>query len=126
MGVCQDSRLCAEVEMNKIMELADEYANYSHDDLGFPQLPKSSRAALASAIQAEQDYTRAVISERDAWKESAEEQVMLLNQIANERDGLRKAAQMAMEALRSGIGGNTQEKRFAAMEALRKELENKA
>jgi hypothetical protein len=52
--------------MSKIMELADEYARYSEDDLGYPMLPKSSRATLEQVVKAEQDYTRAVLRERDA------------------------------------------------------------
>ena len=37
--------------MSRIMELADEYARYSKDDLGYPTLPKSSRAALAAEVE---------------------------------------------------------------------------
>jgi hypothetical protein len=124
MGVCQDSRLCAEVEMSKIMELADSMADdYFTNGLHRRIVDKTqeeTRTALAAEVQAEQDYTCAVISERDAWKESAEEQVMLLNQIANERDALRKAAQMALKWIEAvnepGLGGSNVAK------ALRKEL----
>jgi hypothetical protein len=35
-----------------VLPLADEYAKYSADDLGYPLLPKSSRAALIAALDA--------------------------------------------------------------------------
>jgi hypothetical protein len=51
-----------------------------------------TKAALQAAVES-------LVAERDAWKESAEEQVALLMKTASERDRLRKVAQQALEAL---------------------------
>ena len=59
--------------MNKIMELADEYARFSRDCMGYPQLPKSSRVELAAEVQAHISYTRAVIAERDDLQSKLQE-----------------------------------------------------
>ena len=108
---------------DKIMKLADAYAEYrGHSEY------VHCRAALSAAIKAEQDYTTEVISERDAWKESADEQAALINEIANERDRLRKAAQMAYQALGYAMGcienmtDLEEMKMQPVLEALRKEL----
>jgi FtsZ-binding cell division protein ZapB len=47
--------------MNRIVELADAYAAHSACD----GVVNEARAALATEVQAQQDYTRAVIAERD-------------------------------------------------------------
>lgn len=81
---------------NKIMELADEYAESTSDTY---YTKKSAYNALATEVQAQQDYTRAVIAERDA---------------------LRKTAQMALKWIEAvnepGLGGSDVAKQ------LRKEL----
>lgn len=126
--------------MNRIMELADEYAETS---AVFPTLNSASyyaecsktRAALATEVQAQQDYTRAVIAERDELMEDCEQlrdnYQHACNLVANmhaaavgyiggpekgviedvlnlrrERDALRKAAQMAEVALHKALHTN--------------------
>ena len=82
---------------NRIMELAEAYAEATDDRRMEDQFgtygqfliadrhTKEARAELATEVQAQQDYTRAVIAERDA---------------------LRKAAQMALECLDSLSNGD--------------------
>jgi protease II len=65
--------------MSKIMELARDY-RYSE-----LRQVEHRAAALAAAIQAEQDYTRAVISEREALrKELAELRLQVISDIGQE------------------------------------------
>ena len=54
---------------NKIMELACEAVAFNG---GSVQMEAHVRQALAAEVQAQQDYTRAVINERDAYKTSLE------------------------------------------------------
>ena len=128
----------------KIMELADAYAECrGHSEY------VHCRAALAAAIKAEQDYTAAVISERDAFCTEADVLRMALTAMTSERDhvysyaqacqeeadGLRKAAQMAFDTLEGLTGGeylsmagditgDGWEKVDACVDALTKELNN--
>ena len=56
---------------NKIMALADALTYtrlFVQEGLSAPEEVDAARTALAIEVQAQQDYTRAVISERDALK----------------------------------------------------------
>lgn len=86
---------------NKIMELVQRYAYESRWNCD--EVSHVTAVALATEVQAHIDYTRAVISERDA---------------------LRKVAQMAMEALDySDIAVLVYPEGEFHTNALRKELE---
>jgi protease II len=74
--------------MSKIMEMADKciatYAWHGTTDYMIVDDGKA-RDTLAAAIQAEQDYTRAVISEREALrKELAELRLQVISDIGQE------------------------------------------
>jgi hypothetical protein len=60
---------------------------------------QKARSAFAAYIQAKQDYTRAVISERDALKAELNEYRDDVASLNAEISSLRKAAQMALKAL---------------------------
>jgi hypothetical protein len=79
--------------MNKIMQLVDNYAYQN----SVQAIHTQARGTIVKAIQAQQDYTRAVISERDEALKECEEQARLLGMsgsreaaLLSERDQLRK------------------------------------
>ena len=128
---------------NKIMELV-HHAIYAEESYVLSEYIDKIQAIL----EAQQDYTRAVINERDAYKTSLKatkgevyrllsERDALLGKIAlqavqqgdmrdvliSERDSLRKAAQMALEALSDIYAhSHTNLHMKQIIEALRKEL----
>lgn len=124
---------------NKIMELADEYAMSFATQNACDWEPH--QATLATEVKAHIDYTRAVVNERDAYKTSLEATKGEVYRLLSERDALRKAnldcvdhfnaiqddyerlrkaAQMALDAL--DFLDIDDEIPNGAVEALRKEL----
>ncbi len=73
---------------NKIMELADAYAN--RDTRTDVEL--KARAELATEVQAHIDYTRAVVNERDAYKTSLEATKGEVYRLLSERDAYQVEA----------------------------------
>ena len=78
---------------NKILDLADAYAN--RDTRTDVEL--KARTALATEVQAHQDYTRAVISERDAYKTSLKATKGEVYRLLSERDELKALLQQALD-----------------------------
>lgn len=120
---------------NRIMELADQMRQASVTNF---QTSDEWRDVLATEVQAQQDYTRAVIAERDALKAELKKEedahdadvndlgYHLRNSITSHKqaedqlEALRKAAQMALEKLDAGYAVVTAS---AIHKALRRELE---
>jgi hypothetical protein len=72
---------------NKIMMMADTYANRA----AAHQVHAKERAALAAAIQSEQDYTRALRSELEDTKALLHQALDERDHYLRERDALRAA-----------------------------------
>lgn len=148
---------------SKIMMMADVLDIAYEGGLSKPDIAEC-RAALEVAIQAEHDYTRSVVNERDAYKTSLEATKGEVYRLLSARDAyqveadklaaenkqlrdqvhtchagcskagcinfrLRKAAQMALEALENHCGNYKLDdagciRHGAAVDTLRKELGN--
>ena len=108
--------------MNKIMELADKYAMSFATQNACDWGPHHK--ALATEVQAQRDYTRAVIAERDALKYNVDTWFGRFEEASKELIALRKAAQMAEVALYKALHTNAPFGWDAtkALAALRKEL----
>ena len=126
---------------NKIMALAYDYAASCERRELTGRV--RARAALATEVQAHIDYTRAVISERDALKAELKKEedshdadvndlnYHLRNSITNhkqaedELEALRKVAQLALDSLdtwSARFPADVRNDDKAASDALRKEL----
>ena len=79
---------------NKILDLADAYAN--RDTRTDVEL--KARTALATEVQAHIDYTRAVISERDAYKTSLKATKGEVYRLLSERDTYQMAFEFVATA----------------------------
>ena len=101
--------------MNKILELAKSYANWLNT---FAE--KEAFHKLYTEITAQQDYTRAVIAERDTAQKECEEQARLLGM-----SGTREAVLLSeRDQLRTQLEDVERDCRAANLDAseLRKEL----
>ena len=108
---------------NKIMELV-HHAIYAEESYVLSEYMNK----IQEILEAQQDYTRAVISERDALKAELHnaQKWMAATGTGVQRDALRKAAQMALEAM---LGVNCADPACGndvptAIRTLRKELGN--